>query len=113
MPRVAPPAVAPQAWTAFTRHTYDEFAATLLATYEESLDCPELSNLRPIDDIISGHQASGHFDSGLWELLHLEGRIAGCLLLSPLRRTSAAEVVYMGVVPEFRGDSYDDTSGRV
>ena len=102
-PWVEPPAIDPQAWTAFSRRTYDEFAATLLATYEDSQDCPELSNLRPIDDIISGHQASGHFDPGLWELLRLEDRSAGCLLLSPLRRTSVAEVVYMGVVPEFRG----------
>ena len=101
-PWVDPPSLHPGAWVPFRPQTYQDFAATLLATYQDSLDCPELSSLRPIDDIIAGHKASGQHDPDLWELLRLDGRNAGCLLLSRLPAARAMELVYMGVVPSFR-----------
>jgi mycothiol synthase len=101
-PWVDPPPVDPDAWLAFGPAVQPEFAATLLATYEDSQDCPELTGLRPIDDIIAAHQASGAFDPALWELLRIDGASAGCILLSRLTDSQALEVVYMGVVPKFR-----------
>lgn len=102
-PWVEPPDVPESAWTNFGAAAAGDFAATVLETYEGSQDCPELTGLRPIEDILAAHQACGQFEPRWWELLRREGRWAGCLLLSRLRRASAAEVVYMGVVPSFRG----------
>ncbi|MFH1745932.1 MAG: GNAT family N-acetyltransferase [Planctomycetota bacterium] len=101
-PWVPPPQVDESEWISFNKDSYDSFAATLLATYQDSLDCPELSGLRSIEDIIAGHQSSGVFDPAMWELLRLDGTCAGCLLLSPLAKTPSVEVVYMAVVPGYR-----------
>jgi len=89
-------------WTGYSSETHSLFADVVSATYRDSRDCPELTGLRPIDDILASHQASGRFDPGLWEVATVNGRAAGCLLLARLPRRSALELVYMGVVPEFR-----------
>jgi GNAT superfamily N-acetyltransferase len=102
-PWVEPPDVEPSAWIQYAAKTHDEFAETLHNTYEHSLDCPALTNLRPIPDVIAGHQAAGEFDPRLWELLRMEGRSAACLLLAHLPALRSVELVYMGVRPEYRG----------
>ena len=101
-PWVEPPQPGKAEWLRYGAHTHAEFAATVQATYEDSRDCPELTGLRPIDDILAAHQAGGRFDPALWELARIDGQPAACLLLSPLVRAPLLEVVYMGVVPAFR-----------
>ena len=101
-PWVDPPEADESAWVEFRPETRDAFAATLLATYEESLDCPELANLRPIDDILAGHRAAGRFNPRFWELLRVDGQNAACLLLNALSPARTLELVYMGVRTEFR-----------
>jgi len=101
-PPADPPGPHEAEWVPFNQDTYDDFAATLLATYEDSLDCPELTGLRPVDDVIAAHQATGVAGSKLWELARREGQNAGCILLSTLARGATIEIVYMGVVPAFR-----------
>jgi GNAT superfamily N-acetyltransferase len=101
-PWVEPPQPGEAEWLRYSAHTHAEFAAVVLATYEDSRDCPELTGLRPIDDILAAHQAGGRFDPALWELTRIDGQPAACLLLSPLVRAPLLEVVYMGVVPAFR-----------
>ena len=90
-------------WIAYDRQCHDEFAQMLLATYEGSRDCPELTGLRPIDAVIASHQAAGEFDPALWELAGIAGEHAGCLLLSRLTHGPLMEVVYLGVAPAWRG----------
>jgi mycothiol synthase len=97
----APPI--PVRWTSYAPAVHGEFAKTILATYAESLDCPELTRLRPIDDIVASHRASGLYDPQLWELAWIDGQPAGCLLLAPIPAASMLEVVYMGVTPACRG----------
>lgn len=102
-PWAEPPDVPETAWTRFDAGSRGEFCAVLRATYEGSLDCPELADLRPVDDVLAAHQAAGRFDPDLWEVLHLDGRPAGCVLLAPHADGETAELVYMGVTPPFRG----------
>lgn len=101
------PAVAPNArdaaWRPYGPTTGAEFELTVSRTYEGSMDCPELRELRPERDALASHRASGEFEPGLWELCELGGAVAGCLLCAPLSRADALEIVYMGVVPEQRG----------
>lgn len=102
-PWVEPPADADITWTPYSPATHDDFAATIAATYEGSQDCPELTGLRPMDDVIAAHQASGAFDPSLWELARRGDAPAGVLLLARLPDATSAEIAYMGVTPPFRG----------
>lgn len=101
-PWVDPPGSDEATWLAYGTETHHTFADVVLATYEDSRDCPELSGLRPIDDVLAAHRASGRFDPQLWEVARINGQDAGCLLLNRMARGALLEVVYMGVVPARR-----------
>ena len=75
----------------------------LRRTYEGTLDCPGLSELRRDEDILDGHLGAGTFDPALWFVLRERGRAIGALLLSPSPPTDSVEVIYLGLAPEARG----------
>jgi len=103
-PDTAPPPPPPGAhWITYSQETHDLFGRTILASYENSLDCPALNGRRNIHDIIAGHQASGSFDPQLWFLLREGDTALGVLLLSTSLRSDAIELVYLGLVPAARG----------
>ena len=102
-PWVDPPRDSEAEWVPYGPATHARFADMVQATYEDSLDCPELAGLRPIHDVLAAHKASGLFDPDLWELAQIDGEPAACLLLSRLVQVPALEVVYMGVIPSWRG----------
>jgi ribosomal protein S18 acetylase RimI-like enzyme len=101
-PWAEPPPATAATWRAYGPQEHARFADVVLATYADSQDCPELTGLRPIDDILAAHRATGHHDPQLWELALVDGEPAGCLLLAALADNQLLEVVYMGVVPAFR-----------
>jgi ribosomal protein S18 acetylase RimI-like enzyme len=92
-------------WRGYDEAPGDEFRAVLQATYEGSLDMPELEGLRSLDDIILGHRAAGRFDPSRWRLGHLEGEpeAAAILLLTAAPGREAWEVAYLGLTPAARG----------
>jgi len=79
-----------------------ELEDVIRRSYECSGDCPGLAGVREIDDVIAGHRASGLFSPESWWIVRLDGRSAGCLLLNESLAGGDGEVVYVGVVPEFR-----------
>jgi ribosomal protein S18 acetylase RimI-like enzyme len=88
--------------------TYQEceselYAATLLRTYDETLDFPELNGFRNGAEVIEGHKSYGLFDPALWLLAFYRGQAAGVLLLARDPDAHECELAYMGVVPEARG----------
>jgi ribosomal protein S18 acetylase RimI-like enzyme len=89
-------------WSDYKTSGHQEFAELIQETYSGSLDCPALTGLREIEDIIAGHKAVGLFQPHRWRLARVDGRPAGCILLgeNPLRRIM--EVAYMGVHPTRR-----------
>jgi ribosomal protein S18 acetylase RimI-like enzyme len=80
----------------------DLFHRTLLRTYEETLDCPEVSGVRSLDEVLEGHRAQGTYDPGRWWLALDGDRPVGVLLLTGLTEWAAWEVAYVGIVPEAR-----------
>jgi mycothiol synthase len=102
VPRFDPPRAQEATWLAYARRHHSAFAQMLLATYEDSRDCPELTGLRSIDAVIASHKAAGEFDPALWEIACVNGEHAGCVLLSRLTCGPLLEVVYMGVAPAWR-----------
>jgi ribosomal protein S18 acetylase RimI-like enzyme len=75
----------------------------LVATYEETLDCPGLAQMRAPADILDGHLAAGEHEPGLWTIARRGDVPVAALLLSPSAATDSVEVVYLGIVPAERG----------
>ncbi len=94
---------APVEWRSYDDALRPLLAETIRASYRDSLDMPELAGRRPMDDVLASHQAAGEFDPALWELALVGEKPAGCVLLAPQFGGRLLELVYLGVVPEFRG----------
>ncbi len=90
-------------WRWAEQFTEGELARVILATYEGSLDCPRLSGSRRIEDVIAGHKAGGVHRPQSWWILDVGGTAAGCVLMNDCASGHSAEIVYLGVVPAFRG----------
>jgi ribosomal protein S18 acetylase RimI-like enzyme len=78
------------------------FGETLLQTYEATEDCPELTGVRTIDEIIEGHRVQGLHDPQRWWLAHWRDRPVGVLLLAKTEEPSSWDVSYVGVVSSGR-----------
>lgn len=72
-------------------------------TYQQTLDCPLLDNLRTIDDVLQGYEQTGDSAAEHWFFVQHQGRDVGCLLLADHQQRDQCELVYMGLVPEVRG----------
>src|SRR5690606_2604680 len=94
---------APLRAVTYSPDTHADFAATVQASYEQSLDCPALNGLRDIEDVLAGHRATGDFDPNLWTLLLEHDRPIGVSLLARLPYADSCELVYFGLVPAARG----------
>jgi len=78
------------------------FHDTLLRTYDGTEDCPEVSGVRTIDEIIDGHKAQGVHDPQRWWLALHGDRPAGVLILTAMPEWDGWDVSYIGIVPEAR-----------
>jgi ribosomal protein S18 acetylase RimI-like enzyme len=79
------------------------FHETLLRSYEQTLDCPELNGVRSVEEIITGHKAQGVYDPARWWLAREHGRPVAVLILTEMAEWASWDVAYVGVVPEARG----------
>jgi mycothiol synthase len=78
------------------------FQHTLLRTYEQTQDCPELQGVRTLQEILEGHRAQSGGLPGSWWLARRYGQGVGVLLLNPVPDWQAWDISYLGVVPEAR-----------
>jgi mycothiol synthase len=92
----------------YSAQTHSAFAAGILASYQNSLDCPPLNGLRDVQDIMAGHKAAGEFDPQDWFLLSLKDEPVGVLLLSRTLSADGMELVYLGLSPSVRGHGLGD-----
>ena len=90
-------------WETYEPARHERFGQVLQGTYAESLDCAKLTGVRPIEEILESHRATGEFDPTHWRIGTLAGEAAGILLLAYIAERASFEVVYMGVLPTFRG----------
>jgi ribosomal protein S18 acetylase RimI-like enzyme len=87
----------------YSRTRHEWFAQAILNSYVDTLDCPALSGVREIDDVIAGHQAAGDFDPEWWHVIVQDDLPVAVLLLAPYLRSRFVELVYIGIVPSHRG----------
>jgi ribosomal protein S18 acetylase RimI-like enzyme len=96
----------PQAGSRLTYQSYqshpDLFQQTLLETYERTEDCPELTGVRSIEEIIEGHRAQGASGDEAWWLARCNSEVVGVLLLARLIEWDGWDVAYVGVRPQAR-----------
>lgn len=93
----------PVEWVSYSNSTRSLFIKAITLTYEQSRDCPELSEIRDPDDALAGHQASGVFSPSTWWVATQDGEPRGVMLLNGVPETPVMEVVYMGVAQVARG----------
>jgi len=97
-----PPALPALRWRTYSEFDEGELAEVIAATYRDSLDCPALSGLRDLADVIAGHKAAGVFCPETWWIVDRCDAPAGCLLVNESVLEAAADIVYMGAVPSQR-----------
>ena len=97
--------------------TYEEafrsdLVIALEASYLDTLDCPGLRGLRETDDVINGHQSTGHFVPSLWTLAIHDDQPVGCVLINESNSGRQAELVYLGLAPQVRGKGFGKVMTR-
>ncbi len=70
---------------------------------EHSRDCPGLEDVLSPPQVIEGFQHQGQFTPEHWCILRYKDQDAGVLLMAPHPQTPCWELIYMGVIPEQRG----------
>jgi mycothiol synthase len=86
----------------------ERLGSMIARSYDGTLDCPELNELRSPAETISGYKVQGQFLSGNWYLAAVNGVDVGCLILAEHPPGDNLELIYMGVVPEARGHGYGE-----
>jgi mycothiol synthase len=100
------------AWHTYSEQTHPMFCRAIASSYTQSLDCPALSGLRDIEDIVAGHRSSGEFDPTRWFALTRGEDPLGVALLTRVPRVEMAELVYLGLTPAARGQGLGDVMLR-
>ena len=91
-------------WRNYKQFTEVQLGEVISQTYADSLDCPALRGVREMSDVIAGHKCSGVFCPEAWWIVACgdQAAPAGCILVNDSVKAPSADIVYMGVVPEFR-----------
>lgn len=79
------------------------FARVIEQSYQGSLDCPFLNDVRTGEQALRSHQLSGEFHPEHWKLYRTSAGDAAVILLSDHPDQDAVELVYLGVAPSARG----------
>jgi ribosomal protein S18 acetylase RimI-like enzyme len=79
-----------------------EFADTLFRSYAQTLDCPEINDVRTMPEILDGHRSQGLHDPRLWWLATRAGQPVGVVLVTVTPDAGEWDVTYVGIIPEMR-----------
>lgn len=81
----------------------DRLLRSIDLSYDQTLDCPELSHARSTSDVLDSHIAAGAGDTSMWLLAELDGVPIGCCLVSKAPQDRIADLIYIGLAPHVRG----------
>ncbi len=102
----AQPDAAPLEFEPYQEHQRGRLMDVVERTYEGTQDCVALGGERQTDDVIDGYQATGEFRPDHWLFARADGQDVGVLLLADHPSAGHLELLYMGLVPEFRGQGW-------
>jgi ribosomal protein S18 acetylase RimI-like enzyme len=113
--RTAWHAETPVMFAPYRRREVAPFGTVLLATYEGSLDCPELTGTRTTDDILAGYLRDDVLPpTADWYLAWRKTEapkpedVLGVVILDAGPVPGTTEIAYLGLVPAARGKGYGD-----
>lgn len=86
-----------------------ELGSVIQNTYPGSHDCAGLAGMRDVHDVIEEHKHAGVFRPESWWIVYCDSQPVGCVLLNDSDVTPASEIVYLGVVPQYRGKGIGQT----
>ncbi len=89
-------------YISYTPERESLFCDALSESYVNSLDCPGLTGIREMSDVLKGHAATGVFEPANWLVAQLDGQPVGVLLMARAIQGAAMEVVYIGSSHRFR-----------
>jgi hypothetical protein len=89
-----------------TPEKHERLCTVVEATYEETLDCPDLDGIRSAEEVLEGYGASRGNYPPHWFFIRHEQRDVGCLLLADYGEYGNCELTYMGLVPSARGNGW-------
>jgi GNAT superfamily N-acetyltransferase len=75
------------------------------ATYDNSLDFPDLMQIAPVEQVVQGYKAGAVFRPELWFFIQQEGVDVGMLLLTDAV-PDLFELTYMGLLESARGHGF-------
>jgi len=81
-------------------------AGVVERSYVDTLDCPALNGLRTGLEMLDEYEVAGSGGAKLWRFIVHDGRDVGCLILAEHAEQDQVELVYMGLVPEARGNGW-------
>lgn len=93
----------PLQFESFSSAGHERLARVVEGTYRETLDCADLKDVRSTEDVIEGYRGIGEFSPDRWFVVRQGEADVGCLLLGKHVAQDALELVYMGILPEYRG----------
>jgi GNAT superfamily N-acetyltransferase len=83
----------------------DRLARLVKATYNDSLDFPDLMQIAPVEDVLQGYKAGSLFRPELWFFIQREGVDVGVLLLTDVP-PEQIELTYMGLLESARRQGF-------
>ncbi len=92
-------------FTAASAAEAGELARIVERSYHGTLDCPELNGLRTMTEVLDGYGEVGAAWPEAWLVAWRADVPIGCLILADHPASQQSELVYMGLVPEFRGQA--------
>ena len=90
-------------WLTYSAAHQDDFVNVVTKTYQGTLDCPKIAEIRDVNLTLESYRTRDGFDPSLWLLAETEHEWGGCLLLSGRADRRSCEVAYLGVLPTHRG----------
>jgi GNAT superfamily N-acetyltransferase len=90
-------------WLPYSAAHHDHFVNVVTKTYEGTLDCSKIAEIRDVNLTLESYHTREGFDPSLWLLAEIGHEYAGCLLLSCRADSRTCEVAYLGVLPKHRG----------
>jgi GNAT superfamily N-acetyltransferase len=99
-------------WVTYSAEAEPLFCEAIERSYVQSMDCPEIANMRTARQSLLSHRAVGNFDPAKWFVLSEGDRPQGVLLLNRVCNEPLIEIVYMGVSQVARGRGVGDALMR-
>ncbi|MCA9142512.1 MAG: GNAT family N-acetyltransferase [Planctomycetaceae bacterium] len=90
----------------------ERLSALVERTYTNTLDVPALDGVRDMSDVLQGYEQTGEYSPDRWFFIQHAGEDVGCLLLNDHPMQQQWELVYLGIVPESRGNGWGEQATR-